>query len=80
MLHREASQARVSQFCLKTGEERWRVVHVASSWRSHGSEAKDGWFDGVGCITVEVGRNYHSLDVIFLLAHRGILVFCFHYI
>jgi hypothetical protein len=30
------------------------VVHVASSRRSHGSEAKDGWFDGVGCGAVEV--------------------------
>jgi hypothetical protein len=28
---------------------------------------------------VEVRPNYPSLDVIFLLAHRGILVFCFHY-
>jgi hypothetical protein len=53
------------------------VVHVASSWRSHGSEAKDDQFDGVGCGAMEVGPNYPSLDVIFLLAHRGILVFCF---
>jgi hypothetical protein len=29
-------------------ERRW-VVHVASSWRSSGSEAKDGRFDGVRC-------------------------------
>jgi hypothetical protein len=28
---------------------------------------------------VEVGPNYPSLDVIFLLTHRGILVFCFYY-
>jgi hypothetical protein len=53
------------------------VVHVASSRRSHGCEAKDGWFDGVRCIAVEVGPNYPSLDVIFYLAHRGILVFSF---
>jgi hypothetical protein len=53
------------------------VVHVASSRRSHGSEAKDGLFDDVGCGVVEVGPNYPSLDIIFLLAHRGILVFCF---
>jgi hypothetical protein len=51
------------------------VVHVASSWRSCGSEAKDGRFDGVGCSAVEVIPNYPLLDVIFLLAHRGILVF-----
>jgi hypothetical protein len=51
------------------------VVHVASSQRLRGSEAKDGRFDGVGCGVVEIGPNYHSLDVIFLLAHMGILVF-----
>jgi hypothetical protein len=53
------------------------VVHVASSQRSCGSEAKDGWIDGVGCSAVEVSPNYHSLDIIFLFAHRGILVFSF---
>jgi hypothetical protein len=75
LLHREASRARVSQFCFKlVKEQRW-LVHLASSWRSHGSEAKDSWFDGVGCGTVEVGPNYPSLDVIFFLAHRDILVF-----
>jgi hypothetical protein len=52
---------------------------MASSQRSRGSEVKDGRFDGVGCGAVEVGPNYPSLDVIFLLAHEGILVFCFHY-
>jgi hypothetical protein len=54
------------------------VVHVAPSWRSRGSEAKDDWFDSVGCDIVKVGLNYHSLDVSFLLVHMGILVFCFH--
>jgi hypothetical protein len=48
---------------------------MALSQRSRGSEAKDGRFDGVGCSSVEVEPNYPSLDVIFLLAHRGILVF-----
>jgi hypothetical protein len=38
---------------------------------------KDGLFDGIGCGVVEVGPNYPSLDVILLLAHRGILVFWF---
>jgi hypothetical protein len=28
---------------------------------------------------VEVGPNYPSLVVIFLLAHRAIVVFCFYY-
>jgi hypothetical protein len=49
----------------------------ASSRRSRGCEAKDGRFDGVGCRAVEVGPNYPSLDVIFFLAHRDILVFSF---
>jgi hypothetical protein len=57
-------------FASKLAEERWWVVHVASLQRSCGSEAKYGWFDGVGCGTVEVGPSYPSLDVIFLLAHR----------
>jgi hypothetical protein len=55
------------------------VVHIASSQRLLGSEAKDGWFDGIGCGAIEVRPNYPSLDVFLLLAHRGILVFCFHY-
>jgi hypothetical protein len=66
-------------FASKLAKDRWQVVHVASSQRSHGSEAKDGRFDGVRCGVVEVRPNYPSLDVIFLLAHRGILVFCFQY-
>jgi hypothetical protein len=53
------------------------VVHVASSWRSCGSEAKDGRFNDVRCDAVEVGPNYHSLVIIFLLAYKGILVFWF---
>jgi hypothetical protein len=48
-------------------------VHVASSLRSHGREAKDG---GIGCSAVEVGPNYPSV-VVFISTHRGILVFCF---
>jgi hypothetical protein len=35
---------------------------------------KDGRFDDIRCGTVEVRQNYPSLVVIFLLAHRGILV------
>jgi hypothetical protein len=64
-------------FASKLANEQRQVGHVASSQRSRGSKAKDGWFDGVRCDAVEVGPNYPSLDVIFLLAHRGILVFWF---
>jgi hypothetical protein len=74
LLHLEASRARVSQSSLKTGGGVVWMVHVASSRRSHGSEATDGRFDGIGCGAVKVGPNYTSLDTIFLLAHRGILV------
>jgi hypothetical protein len=55
------------------------MVHVASSRRSLGSEAKDDWFDGVGCGVTKVRPNYPSLVVVFILANMGILVFCFCY-
>jgi hypothetical protein len=66
-------------FTSKLAKKRRRVVHVASLWMSREGEAKDGQFDTVECGAVEVGPNYPSLDVIFLLAQIGILVFYFHY-
>jgi hypothetical protein len=66
-------------FATKLAKEQWWVMHVASSRRLHGSEAKDGRFGGIECSTMEVRPNYPSLHVIFLLAYRGILVFCFLY-
>jgi hypothetical protein len=69
----EASRARVSQSSLKTGGGVAQMVHVASSQNG----TKDRRFDGVGCGAVEVRPIYPSLVVIFLLAHRGILVFWF---
>jgi hypothetical protein len=64
-------------FASKLVKEQRRVVHVASSRRACGSEAKDGQFDGIGCDAVEVKPNYPSLDVFFLLAegHSSLLVF-----
>jgi hypothetical protein len=62
-------------FASKLAKEQWWVVRIASSRRSHESEVKDGMFDGVGFGAVEVRPNYPSLDVIFLLAHRDILIF-----
>jgi hypothetical protein len=53
------------------------MVHMASSRRSRGREVKDGRFDGVACDAIEVRPNYHSVVVVFISAHRGILVFCF---
>jgi hypothetical protein len=77
LLHREASWAMVFYFASKIVEERRRVVHVASSRRLCRSEVKDGRFDDIRCGVVEVGSNYPLLVIIFLLAHRGILVFWF---
>jgi hypothetical protein len=48
---------------------------MSSSRRKHGSEGKDGRFDGIRCGAVEVRSNYHLLDVIFLLVHMVILDF-----
>jgi hypothetical protein len=64
-----------SNFDSKLVKERRQVVHMTSSQRSRENEAKDGQFNDVECDVVEVGPNYHSLVVIFLLAHRSILVF-----
>jgi hypothetical protein len=55
------------------------VVHVASSWRSSGSEAKDSRFHGVGYDAVELRPKYPPLAVISFSAHRGILVFWLDY-
>jgi hypothetical protein len=52
---------------------------MTSLRRSCRSEVKDGQLDGISCGAVEVGSNYPSLDVIFLLVHMDILVFYFRY-
>jgi hypothetical protein len=70
---------RFPSFASKLVKERWRVVHVVLSWGSRRSEAKDGWFHGVECATSEVRPNYPSLALVFILAHRGILVYYFWY-
>jgi hypothetical protein len=50
-----------------------QMVHVASSWRSRGDEAKDGWVDAMGCI----GLFYPNFVVSIVLSHKGNLVICF---
>jgi hypothetical protein len=75
LLRLDTSRARVSQSSLNTGGDAAQMVHVTSSRKLHGSEAKDDRSDGVGCSAVEVGQKYHSLVVISFLACRGILVF-----
>jgi hypothetical protein len=37
-----------------------RKVRVASSRRSHASEAEDGRSNGVGCGAMDVGQKYPS--------------------
>jgi hypothetical protein len=45
LLRLEVSQARVSQTNLKTGRATAQMVHMASSQRSCGDEAKNEWVD-----------------------------------
>jgi hypothetical protein len=73
LLHLEASQARVSQSSLKTGEGVAWMVHVASSRRSCGDEAKDGWIDATGCI----GIFYPNFAIFVVLGHKGNLFISF---
>jgi hypothetical protein len=70
LLRLEASWARVSQSSLKTSGGATRMVHVASSRRSHGDEVEDGWIDAVGCI----GLFYPNVVVFIVLDPKGILV------
>jgi hypothetical protein len=77
LLRLEASRARVFQYGLKTGGGAMRVVHVTLLRMLRRSDAKDGWFDGVGCGAAQVGPNYPYFIIVFFLAHRGILVFWF---
>jgi hypothetical protein len=49
------------------------MVHVASSWRSRGDEAKDVRVDAMGCI----GLLYHNFVVFIVLSHKGSLVISF---
>jgi hypothetical protein len=72
LLRMEASHARVSQSGLKTGGGAVQVVHMAPSWRSCGSEAKDRWVDVMGYI----GPCYPYFGVFIVLDPRGTLVFC----
>jgi hypothetical protein len=69
----EASRARVSQSSLKTGGVVARMVHRASSRRSCGNGAGDGWVDTTGYI-----RLFYSNFVVFIvLGHKDSLVISF---
>jgi hypothetical protein len=67
----EASRVRVFQSGLNTGGGAARMVHMASSRRSHGVEAKDGRVDAMGCIRL----FYPNFAAFTELGSRGILVF-----
>jgi hypothetical protein len=73
LLHLEASWARVSQSSVKTGGGMVRMVHVASSQRSHRDEAEDGRVDATECIRL----FYPNFVVFIVLGHKGSLVISF---
>jgi hypothetical protein len=73
LLRLEMSLAWVSQSSLKTGVGAAQMVHVTSSSRSCGDEAKDGWVDAMGCI----GLFYPNFAIFVLLGHKGSLVISF---
>jgi hypothetical protein len=66
----EESRVRIFHFASKLADTRWRVVHVAPSWRSHEDQVEDGRVDTTGC----VGPCYLCFAV-FLLCHMGKFVF-----
>jgi hypothetical protein len=49
------------------------MVHVASSRRSRGDEAEDGWVDAMGCI----GLFYPNFVVFVVLGRKDSLVISF---
>jgi hypothetical protein len=51
------------------------MVHVASSWRSCGDEAKDGRVDVMGYI----GLFYLNFAIFVVLGHKGSLIISFSY-
>jgi hypothetical protein len=73
LLRLEASQARVSQSNLNTSGGVVRMVHVASSQRSHEDKVEDRRVDAIGCIRL----FYHNFAVFILLGHKGSLVISF---
>jgi hypothetical protein len=73
LLRLEASQARVSLSSLKIGRGTTLMVHVASSWWSHGDEVEDGSVDATGYIR----HFYPNFTVFIVFGHKGNLVTSF---
>jgi hypothetical protein len=72
-LHLEVSQTRLSQSSLKTSGGAVRMMHMASSWRSRGDEAKDERVDATGCIRL----FYPNFAIFIVLGHKGSLAISF---
>jgi hypothetical protein len=73
LLRLETSRVRVSQSILKIGGGPMWMVHVASSRRSRGDEAKDRRVDAMSCI----GLLYPNFIVFIVLGHKSSLVISF---
>jgi hypothetical protein len=71
LLRLKASPARVFQCGLKSGGGAAWMVHVTSSWKSCGDEAKDGRVVVIGCI----GHYYPYFTVFNVLCSKDVLVF-----
>jgi hypothetical protein len=54
----------------RLAEVRWRVVHVAPSWRSREDQVEDGQVDALGCVRV----CYPYFVIFILLGYMGIFV------
>jgi hypothetical protein len=71
LFHLEASRVRVFQSVLRTGGGAARIVHVASSWRSHGAEAEDRRIDAMGYI----GLFYPNFAIFIILGPGAVFSF-----
>jgi hypothetical protein len=70
LFHMEASQGRVFQSALKTGEGAAVGGARGTITRLRQSQVKDGWVDATGCIRL----FYHTFVVFNILCPRGIVV------
>jgi hypothetical protein len=71
LLRLEVSRVMIFQFGLKTGGCAARMVHMASSWRSHRDRAEDGRVNATGYIEL----FYPNFIVLIVLVPKDNLVF-----
>jgi hypothetical protein len=60
-----------SSLASRLAEARWRVVHMAPSWRLCQDQVEDGRVDAMGC----VGPYYPCFVIFHVLDRRGVVVF-----